>query len=155
MEAYQSTLEDFDRWIRLAKEVEPLFGPMVGDPGFQEGLRRAISDGDAFCIRTADVENGQTLQGGLIVSRETNEILWLAVAEESRGRGIGKALLKKAVKCLDRARPITVTTFEGSVEAGLPASNLYRKFGFNDSTPGEMNPAGIPTVVMIRANKEG
>lgn len=90
MEAYQSTLEDFDGWIRLAKEVEPLFGPMVGDPGFQEGLRRAISDGNAFCIRTADLEKGQTLQGGLIVSREANEILWLAVAEESRSGESGR-----------------------------------------------------------------
>ena len=154
MVKYHSTLADFDQWIRLAKEVEPLFGPMVKDPGFNEGLRQAISDGDTFCIRKANGGNGQTLQGGIVVSRGENEILWFAVAEESRGQGIGKALLKKAIQSLDHSRPITVTTFDGSVEAGLPARKLYQTFGFNDSRPGDMNPAGIPTVIMIRSNKE-
>lgn len=153
MERYHSTLEDFDQWIRLAKEVEPLFGPMVKDPHFNEGIRQAISDGDALCIRKGGVKNGQTLQGGIVVSREANEIVWFAVAEECRGQGIGEALLKKAIQYLDRSRPITVTTFDGSVEAGLPARKLYQKLGFNDFRRAHMNPAGMPTVIMIRSNK--
>lgn len=149
---YLSTLEDYDQWIRLAKEVEPLFGPMVKDPSFNEGLRQAISDGNAFCIRKADGGNGQTLQGGIVVSQEANEILWFAVEEKNRGQRIGETLLKEAIQYLDHNRPITVTTFDGSVEAGLPARKLYQKFGFNDSRPGEVNPAGIPTVIMVRSN---
>ena len=149
-----STLEDFDQWIRLATEVEPLFGPMVKDPRFNEGLRQAILDGNAFCIRKADSGDGKTLQGGIVVSREANEILWFAVEEGSRGQGIGKTLLKEAIQHLDHSRPITVTTFDGSVKAGLPARRLYQKYGFNDSRPDDMNPAGIPTVVMVRSHEE-
>ena len=127
---------------------------MVKDPSFNEGLRQAISDRNAFCIRKADGGHEQTLRGGIVVSREANEILWFAVEEESRGLGIGKTLLKEAIQYLDQNRPITVTTFEGSVEAGLPARKLYQKFGFNDSRLGDMNPAGIPTVIMVRSNKK-
>ncbi len=148
-----STLDDFYQWIQLAKEVEPLFGPMVEDPKFKEGLKQAISGGDAFCIRKADGGNGQILQGGIIISREANEILWFAVAQESHGQGIGKALLKKALQYLDHSRSITVTTFDGSVKAGLPARKLYQKFGFNDFQTGEVNPAGIPTVIMVRSKR--
>lgn len=145
-----STLEDFDQWLRLAREVEPLFGPMVDDPGFREGLKQALSDGSALCVRKADGGSGRTLHGGIVVSREENEILWLASAEESRGQGIGKALLEEALDCLDRSRPMSVTTFDGSVGEGLPARKLYRMYGFEDSRPGGLNPAGIPTVVMVR-----
>lgn len=145
-----STLEDFPQWLRLAKEVEPLFGPMVEDAGFREGLRQAILDGNAFCIRTVADENEQVLQGGIIISREANDILWFAVEEKSRGQGIGEVLLKEVIEYLDQSRPITVTTFDGSVEAGFPARRLYQMFGFSDFRSGGMNPAGIPTVVMVR-----
>lgn len=147
-----SVSEDFDRWIRLAKEVEPLFGPMVEDPSFHEGLRQAILDGDAFCMRGPGGGDGQILHGGIIISREANEILWFAVAEQCRRQGIGKALLEEAIRHLDPARPITVMTFHGSVQAGLPARRLYRACGFKDSHPAGLNPAGIPTVVMVRPN---
>ncbi|HQG30443.1 MAG TPA: GNAT family N-acetyltransferase [Deltaproteobacteria bacterium] len=150
-----SILVDFHQWIRLAGEVEPLFGPMVEDPGFHEGLRRSISEGNAFCVRVSDGESGSTLQGGIIISREENEILWFAVAQGCRGQGIGKALLEEAIGHLDQSRPMTVITFDKSVEAGIPARRLYRMYGFDDHRPGDLNPAGVPTVIMARLNERG
>jgi len=123
---------------------------MVEDPDFQEGLRQAISGGNAFCIRKVNGGDGEPLPGGIVISREANEILWFAVAGHCRGQGIGKALLRKAITCLDHTRAITVTTFDRSVESGIPARRLYQAFGFEDSMPGAVNPAGIPTVVMVR-----
>jgi GNAT superfamily N-acetyltransferase len=146
-----STSDDFHEWIRLAKEVEPLFGPMTEDPAFHAGLRQAILDGDAFCMKALTGENRETLLGGIIISPKANEILWLAVTEKSRGQGTGKALLKEAIDHLDPGRPVTVTTFDGSVQAGVPARGLYHMCGFTDSQPGDLNPAGIPTVVMVRS----
>ncbi|MCE5319177.1 MAG: GNAT family N-acetyltransferase [Parachlamydia sp.] len=145
-----STPDDYKQWIQLAREVESLFGPMVEDPNFQEGLRQAISEGNAFCIRKTNGGDEEPLPGGIVVSREANEILWFAVAENCRGAGIGKALLKEAIVCLDHKREIAVTTFDNSVESGFAARRLYLTFGFKDSMPGAMNPAGIPTVVMVR-----
>jgi GNAT superfamily N-acetyltransferase len=145
-----STLEDLPEWILLAREVEPLFGPMAEDPGFLEGLRRAILCGDAFCVMNGGEEGRKRLQGGIVVSRTGNEVLWFAVARESRGQGIGKALLEKAVMNLDPARPMTVTTFDATVQEGVPARKVYRTYGFDDSRPGGLNPAGFPTVVMVR-----
>lgn len=145
-----STLDDYRQWIQLAREVESLFGPMVEDPDFQGGLRQAILEGNAFCIGETDGGDEEPLPGGIVVSREANEILWFAVAENCRGQGIGKALLKEAIACLDHKREIAVTTFDNSVELGFAARRLYLTFGFEDSMRGAVNPAGIPTVVMVR-----
>ncbi|HPI92377.1 MAG TPA: GNAT family N-acetyltransferase [Deltaproteobacteria bacterium] len=152
MKTRVATVEDFPGWIDLAREVEPLFGPMADVPSFREALRQALAHGDALCIRAGAGGEEPVLHGGIVISREANEILWLAVASGSRGLGIGKALLGEAVGRLDAARPVTVTTFAGSVDAGIPARALYRSFGFEDSLPGGMNPAGLPTVVMVRTD---
>ena len=43
-------LNDLEHWLILAKEVEPLFGPMVEDDGFRSALTDAISNQTALCI---------------------------------------------------------------------------------------------------------
>jgi hypothetical protein len=35
---------DIDRWLELAREVEPLFGPMVGKIEFHEALEEVINE---------------------------------------------------------------------------------------------------------------
>ncbi len=140
-----STPDDLDGWLRLAGEVEPLFGPMVDDPAFSAGLRQALADGHALCVKTDDDDQ---MQGGIVLSPEDNEILWLAVASAWRGKGIGRALLEAAAERLDKTRPIVVTTFDRGVAAGLAARKLYEGFGFCDLAPAGPNPAGIPTVIM-------
>lgn len=38
----------------LAREVEPLFGPMVGLPAFEEALARKVAHGQALRVREDD-----------------------------------------------------------------------------------------------------
>lgn len=145
-----STPGDLPDWLELAREVEQLFGPMVDDPDFIAGLEKGVLDGSALCAAgEPDCEDKARILGGIIVSREENEIAWFSVLQESRGRGIGAALLAEALMLLDRARPVSVTTFDDTVEAGIPARRLYQSFGFRDASPAGMNPAGIPIVTMI------
>jgi len=146
-----STLDDLDGWLALAREVEPIFGPMADEAAFRTGLKEAILVNNAFCV-TRQAGDGRSLfRGGIVVSKEANSILWLAVSRKNRGQGVGKALLAKAVGSLDRRRPIAVTTFYETEEVGLPARRLYLSFGFKDDVPAGVNPAGIPTVTMVLA----
>ena len=150
MKISHATASDFDAWISLAREVEHLFGPMADDISFQEALNQAISDGTAFCVRSEKNEHDRTLKGGIVISRESNEIAWFMVSGTSRGKGYGKALLHFAINQLNTHDPILVQTFDGSVAEGVPARKLYGKFGFTDHEKGEMNPAGVPTIIMQR-----
>ena len=59
-------LEDVPAWLVLTAEVEPLFGPMIDDPGFMRALRRNIARGTALCIREGDALPGASLLGGLL-----------------------------------------------------------------------------------------
>lgn len=143
---FTAITSDVDAWIELAREVEPLFGPMAEDPAFHEGLKQAINNDTAFCVKEADC-----LLGGIVIIPDLNEIAWFAVAQEARSQGIGSNLLDYAIKKLDKDQPITVTTFAPEIESGKPAVNLYKKFGFKETKSGPMNPAGIQTVVMEKA----
>lgn len=134
-------------WMNLAKEVEPLFGPMVGQDDFHTAMKDIISSQNAFCARD---ENGQAL-GIVAVDPEQNEILWLAVSTGARGNGIGESLLTHAIACLDAKRPIHVQTFAAKVPAGMAARKLYRAAGFVDVADSGLNPAGLPTVLMEKA----
>ena len=141
-------LADYPSWLKLAEEVEPLFGPMVKDPGFGEGLKQAIREKRALCVSDMKAKGKCAFHGGIVIARETNEILWFAVAQASRAKGIGATLVSAAIRHLDQSKPISVTTFDRTIEAGLPARRLYQSFGFIDGVPAGMNPAGIPTITM-------
>lgn len=131
-------------WMDLAKQVEPLFGPMVGQDDFHTAMKEIISKQNAFCARD---ESGQPL-GIIAVAPEQNAILWLAVLSANRGNGIGKKLLAHAIDHLDAKRPIRVQTFAAKIPAGLAARKLYLAAGFADIAEGGLNPAGLPTVLM-------
>ncbi|HOI73733.1 MAG TPA: GNAT family N-acetyltransferase [Syntrophales bacterium] len=149
----EATPDDFIGWLDLAREVEPLFGPMVDDAAFREGLKRAIEEKRAFCVSETDKDGRCVFRGGVVISKEANEILWLAVSRTTRGHGIGAALLSEAIGRLDRSRPIAVTTFDETIPGGVPARRLYLQFGFADSAAAGLNPAGIPTVTMTLGEK--
>lgn len=146
MTVRQSTMNDFEGWLELAREVEPLFGPMADEPAFCEGLKQAILEGKALCI---DGDERGRISGGVIISSEANEILWLAVAGRLRGQKAGAALLTEVLMHLDSTRPVAVTTFDKTVKAGIPARRLYESFGFKDQLSAGVNPAGIPISVML------
>ena len=153
MKIIASELKDFDAWIALAREVEHLFGPMADEISFQDALRQSILKNTAFCVRSEANETQQELKGGIIVSKETNEIAWFAVSKKYRGIGCGKELLNYAITKLERQNEIYVQTFDKSVVEGKVARRLYLNLGFTDYKPGGLNPAGINTVIMKLINQ--
>lgn len=148
MDVGGSNLADFDAWIALAREVEPLFGPMADELDFQEALRQAISANTAFCIRSDPNKANKSLMGGIVISKASNEIAWLAVSQQYRRMGYGRKLIEFAISKLNQQESIFVQTFDGSVSEGAFARKLYLDFGFTDLKDGGRNPAGVPTVIM-------
>ncbi len=115
---------------------------------FQNALRNAISNKTAFCIHSRSGNTIESLKGGIIISRESNEIVWFAVSKEFRGMGLGRNLLEFAIGKLDKQKSIFVQTFDNSITEGQAARKLYMNLGFIDFKDGGLNPAGIPTVIM-------
>lgn len=148
MEVLCSKLADMDAWLTLARDVEPLFGPMADESGFRKALQQAIVENKAFVIRSGSGENTKGIKGGVIISTESNEIAWLAVSQQCRKMGCGRKLLEFAIGRLDRRENIYVQTFDKSVPEGQAARNLYLDIGLVDFKDGGLNPAGIPTVIM-------
>lgn len=152
MHVCKATALDIPQWLSLAAEVEHLFGPMTGEPAFHRAIQHAIDTGQAFCIRDHDGIPGTPLCGAISVHVQDNRIEWLAVASRCRGKGAGKALLLHALGHLRCTQDITVQTFAAHVPEGIPARTLYLQCGFQDHHAAEMTPAGIATVVMVRAS---
>jgi ribosomal protein S18 acetylase RimI-like enzyme len=153
MNIFLSQPDDLPEWFSLAREVEPLFGPMVDVPEFQSGLLTAINENRALCVRDENDSGTRRMVGGVIIDTKENEILWLAVSQTSRGRGVGRILLMDAITRMDTTRPIRVQTYATHVEAGNSARHLYTDLGFTDVQDGGLNPAGLPTVIMERPVK--
>jgi ribosomal protein S18 acetylase RimI-like enzyme len=152
----QAKPTDVDAWLALAQEVEPLFGPMARENSFHAALHQAISSRTAFCAVAGEGANPAALAGGVVISREFNQIVWLAVSQAWRWRGIGKALLEFAIGRLSRQENIFVQTFDATVPEGRAARRLYQSLGFTDFQHGGLNPAGVPTMIMhlARLNPE-
>lgn len=142
--------EDIPAWLRLAREVEHLFGPMADEPSFHEALNKAIEEERAFCVRADDDGPEPSLCGGVVVEPEENEIGWLAVSAICRRSGVGNNLLLYALGRLSGDRRIRLSTFDESVPEGMAARRLYTKHGFQDQRYLGHNPAGKPIVLMVR-----
>jgi GNAT superfamily N-acetyltransferase len=136
-----ATTADLPAWLMLAAEVEPLFGPMVEDPAFLAALTNNVERGSAYCIRKQNGPPGTPLLGGLLFSAKPPiyRIGWLAVTAGARHQGLGSLLLRHALAQVTAPATVTVTTFGPELEAGLPARQLYLRFGF---VPAEMTAPG-------------
>lgn len=135
---------DFDSWLELAKEVEPLFGEMADNEDFKNGIKNCIQSSSSFCA----VDENNKIEGIIAFDKAENEISWLAVSKTSRSKGHGRRLLQTALDSLDREKPVFVQTFSPDVKEGEAARKLYMRFGFKDYKVGGKNPAGIETVIM-------
>lgn len=138
------TNEDLDEWLQLAREIEPLFGKMVGCDDFLFGIKETISNKSAFCV----IHTTNEIGGIVAVDKNKNEIVWLAVHREYQSKGYGRQLLKAAMDSLDDTRPVFVQTFSAAITEGKVARHLYEQFGFVDYKEAGKNPAGIDTVIM-------
>lgn len=133
--------EDISAWLELAREVEPLFGPMVREPSFLRALQKNIDRGTAFCIRQADGPPGAPLMGGLLFSPKPPRytIGWLAVAHSHRRQGIGEKLVRYVLALAEAPAEFVVTTFGKDHPGGEAARCFYEKLGFS---PAESAPPG-------------
>jgi len=142
------TTDDYDAWMALAAEVEPIFGPMTTILSFKKAIRDCIKNENAFGISN---ENGK-LAGIVAIDREKNEIVWLAVGQEFRGKKLGDKLVKKCIEEMAVRGDIFVQTFAKNIAAGIPARHIYESNGFSDYKIAGKNPAGMDTVIMVRRN---
>lgn len=139
--------DDLEPFMELAREVEPLFGPMVDSPDFVEGVKGAIKGERVVC---AVAESSSQFIGACVVDPDSRAILWLAVTGNSRGNGAGRMLVAAALERLGEGGPVQVTTFGEDMAESFSARKLYDSFGFKEVKVGDKNPAGYATVVMER-----
>ena len=130
----EGTQDDVASWLEIAREVEPLFGPM---PDFESTLRRNISRGTALCVRDP---GGQVLGGTLLRAAPHTQITRLAVRSIGSPPG-GWGTPWSPRHCAGYPPPceVLVDTFGEDIIEGYPARRLYESFGF---LPGEDLPDG-------------
>ncbi len=142
------TLKMLPSLAELAREAEPLFGsPMAEDSGFHEFIRRKVAQQEALAV--CDGANPDEVMGVIAFSHHNSAISWLAVFERYRGRGVGSKLLSQALRELGANNAVSVVTFREDNPDGIPARQLYKKFGFADSDP-EYVRDGRPGCLMVR-----
>jgi GNAT superfamily N-acetyltransferase len=130
----RATVADIETWLALAREVEPLFGPM---PRFDVTLKSKIAEGLAICARDS---SGHVIGGALLGGEAPdNWIRWLAVARSARRNGVGGALMLEILRRWPGPCTISLATFGADNIEGLPARRFYERFGF---APGPMLPPG-------------
>jgi diadenosine tetraphosphate (Ap4A) HIT family hydrolase/ribosomal protein S18 acetylase RimI-like enzyme len=139
-----ATEADLSVWYALATEVSPIFRHPADMGKDAEFIAYAQSKAGKYEALTAvDYMSGANV-GFIGFSRTHNRITWLGVSEKYRGRGVGSRLLKTALRQLDNTKPITVETYPDGYAAGIPAKNLYRKFGFVETESNFVGPHDLP-----------
>ncbi|MEW2429609.1 GNAT family N-acetyltransferase [Micromonospora sp. NPDC047644] len=134
---------DFDGFLRLAAQVECWFGPMVEDRGFHDAVRRHIRRSTALVA----VSSGSDLLGGLMFTAKapTHHVHWLVVAEQSRGKGVGRALMTAAARrFVPGPGSVEVVTF-GADHPGAGVSGaraFYERLGFTAAEAVDPGPEG-------------
>lgn len=137
---------DIPAWRILAAEVEPLFGPMVGDPAFEQALARGIERCTAFCVHAGHGGPGAPLLGALLFSPTHAPIYrigWLAVTAGARRMGIGRRLVRHALALVQPPAVVEVVTFTVGQNGGAAARDFYASLGF---APAEILPFGPEAV---------
>jgi GNAT superfamily N-acetyltransferase len=144
---------DWEEWLHLAAEVEPLFGPMVHEPGFHRALRNNIARGTAYCVRRDDGPPGAPLAGGLLFSAHPPRyaIGWLAVTTPCRRQGVGRALVEHVVALVQPPAEMRVTTFGPDCDAeGKAARRFYARMGFEAAEMADPGPDGRSRQIFYR-----
>ena len=153
MRIQYATIDDIPGWLKLAAEVEFLFGPMIDDPGFHEFLHRNIGRSTAICVREQDGPPGSALMGGLVFSAKPPlyRISWLSVARQWRQHSVGRTLIEHVFALVQAPAEMLVITFGDDVAAGLPARRFYQAFGFLPAEAAPVGPEGGSRQIFRRA----
>ncbi|MFJ4332506.1 MULTISPECIES: GNAT family N-acetyltransferase [unclassified Streptomyces] len=153
---------DFPGFLGLAAQVEHWFGPMVEDAGFHEAVREHIRRNEALVAVPSDPGTepgtgtepdpgtgtkpgtpgtGTDLLGGLLfgagADTPVHHVHWLVVSQRARAGGVGRELMREALRRWVRGpADVEVVTF-GADHPGAAASGaraFYERLGF---TPAE------------------
>lgn len=145
---------DVPQFSELAREVEPLFGPMLDDPAFHRAVAKNVARRSAVCVRVEDAQPGAPLLGALLFSPDDHgaEIGWLVVAERARRRGIGRLLVEDVSNRFAAAAELRVVTF-GTQESGLPARAFFTDLGFDAAESAPPGPEGGQRQVFRRVRR--
>ncbi len=100
-------------------------------PWSENGFRSSLESADTLYLSVRDEEDRLIAYCGLLQSFEEADITNVAVRENCRGRGIGKAMLRELMK---RGRERGIERFTLEVRVGnQPAIGLYEKLGFESA----------------------
>lgn len=130
MKVQYGNLQDIESWMELVERVRWNFLGLETQQAMEEHRQtvlRFMGEQRALCVK-----EGDRVIGVLLLSKKHNMICCLGVDPEHRRKGIGSALLKKALSELDRSRDITLTTFRKTDEKGIAPRKLYKRFGFSE-----------------------
>ena len=128
MQLFYGVPEDIEKWMNLITEVRWNF------PGLE--TQEKLSEHKTTVLKFMDkrqavcVKEEAEIAGVILFSRAHNMICCLAVAPQSRRRGVATMLMDEALANLDKTKEITVSTFRADDEKGIAPRTLYEKFGF-------------------------
>ena len=120
----EMTDEYIERACEMLEDSRDVF-PSLDADGFRRSLERNLRRGTVLCAVEDD------FWGFLIYSPPLSQISFLLVDRRFRGRGIGEALLRRAIEILGGSE-IYVETYCEGIPAAAPARALYHKLGFTD-----------------------
>ncbi|WP_282083011.1 GNAT family N-acetyltransferase [Streptomyces tendae] len=148
---------DFPGFLGLAAQVEHWFGPMVEDSGFHDAVRDHIRRNAALVAVPSEqgtgsdpgtgTDPGTGLLGGLLFGSDApvHHVHWLVVSERARTGGVGRELMRDAMRRWVRGpADVEVVTF-GADHPGARASGaraFYERLGFTPAEAAAPGPEG-------------
>ena len=116
--------QDIDSWMELLELVKDNF-PGLDKDTYKKGLQVSILEKEALVAKA----NGLVV-GALAFSKDSKELVFLAVHPEYRKMGIAQRLMKKMISLFPPGTQISVITYREGDNQGLAARRLYQNFGF-------------------------
>lgn len=123
------TPEDIESWMALVDRIRlnfPGLETQAGLDDYRATVLKFIGKRQAVCVKK---ENGEIV-GVMLFSRGHNMICCLGVSPDYRRRGVASMLMDEALRNLDRAKDISVSTFRADDVKGIAPRALYEKYGF-------------------------
>lgn len=155
---------DFPGFLGLAAQVEHWFGPMVEDAGFHDAVRDHIRRKAALVAVPSEQGTNSApdtdLLGGLLFGSDASvhHVHWLVVSRQARAGGVGRELMRDAMRRWVRGpADVEVVTF-GADHPGASASGaraFYERLGFTPAEAAAPGPEGGSRQLFRRAVPAG
>lgn len=123
------TPEDIESWMELVGGISwnfPGLETQAGLDDYRATVLKFMGKCQAICVKA---DTGEIV-GVMLFSRGHNMICCLGVSPDYRRRGVASMLMDEALRNLDRAKDISVSTFRADDVKGIAPRALYEKYGF-------------------------